>query len=64
MDADPADAALTRIEAALSRLEGLAERQPLDNPAPDLAARHERLRGEVGDALRRIDALLARHGTE
>ena len=59
MEGDPAELAMTRIEAALARIEAAAAR-PL---AADqgLAERHDRLRGAVSEALSHIDDLLAEH---
>ena len=51
-----AERALERIEAALARIDKAA----LPGVADDgLAERHERLREATGQALRRLDALLA-----
>jgi hypothetical protein len=55
--------ALTRIEAAASRMEeaarrpGFAQEPTID---PTLARSHERLRSEVGSTLRELDALIER----
>lgn len=54
------DQALSRIETALSRIEAATHR--LDDGDPELAARHEALRGAVGDALRQLDALIGNRG--
>ena len=57
MSASPVDNALTRMEAALSRIERATQALPAHDSA--LAARHERLRAAVGESLRELDALLA-----
>jgi hypothetical protein len=55
--------ALTRIEAAASRIEeaarrpGLAQEHTMD---PALAHSHEKLRSEVGSTLQQLDALIDR----
>lgn len=52
--------ALTRIESALARI-GAAAACINDNARAnggDLTARHEALRGVVGDALQHLDALI------
>ena len=59
MSEDPAEIALSRIEAALARLEGAAMQLPASDPT--LAERHERLRGEVDASLHQLDELIARH---
>jgi 2-methylisocitrate lyase-like PEP mutase family enzyme len=50
------DQALSRIETALSRIEAAADRMGDSDRA--LVARHEALRGAVGDALQQLDALI------
>lgn len=55
--------ALTRIEAAASRIEEAARRQgPASEHAMDasLARSHEKLRSEVGATLQQLDALIER----
>lgn len=53
------DQALSRIETALSRIEAATNR--LRDGDATLAARHEALRGAVGDALQQLDALIGSH---
>jgi hypothetical protein len=55
--------ALTRIEAAASRIEKAARRPgpvPEQGMDPTLARSHEELRNEVGSTLRQLDALIDR----
>ena len=57
MQGDDVHNAMTRIDAALARIEAAAPRpSPADG---DLAARHERLRSAASQALRQLDALIA-----
>jgi hypothetical protein len=56
MEGHPAEHALSRIESALARIEAAAAR--LDAKGGDLPARHEALRGAVGDALKQLDTLI------
>ncbi|HEX7752228.1 MAG TPA: hypothetical protein VF440_07465 [Novosphingobium sp.] len=58
MDGNRTDRALSRIDAALARLDAAASR--LDDSRADLQVRNDTLRGAVTEALRRIDALIAR----
>jgi HAMP domain-containing protein len=64
MTAGRIEQAITRIEAALTRLETARPAAPA--PAPENSARvlalvdsHEKLREEVADTLRDLDALIA-----
>ncbi|USI73697.1 hypothetical protein [Sphingomonas morindae] len=54
------DQALSRIEAALARLEQLAASVPQD--AAEAEARHAALRSGAGEALARLDQLIAARG--
>jgi hypothetical protein len=56
MEGQSVDQALSRIEAALSRIEAATDR--LGDGDPELAVRHEALRGAVGNALQELDALI------
>lgn len=56
MEGHPSEQALARIESALARIEAAAGR--LSASEGDLPARHEALRGAVGDALRELDTLI------
>ena len=55
---------LERIEAALDRIETHVDTVRQAGADTDLAARHQRLQADVGQALARIDALLAREPDE
>ena len=52
---------MSRIEAALARIEAAARAAPPVD-AGELAARHKALRGRVGDALAELDSLIAEVG--
>lgn len=56
MEEDRTDRALSRIEAALTRLEVAAARPAAGTG--DLEARHDRLRHAVTEALGQLDALI------
>ncbi|MET0588641.1 MAG: hypothetical protein ABWZ75_08980 [Novosphingobium sp.] len=60
MEGPRVDQALSRIETALSRIAAVTDR--LGDGDPELAARHEALRGAVGDALKQLDTLIGSHG--
>ncbi len=53
--------AVRRIEAALGRIAGLAERMnPAPPPVAELAAKHEALREIVSNTLKELDEILER----
>ncbi len=57
------DETIARIAGAVQRIEAAAERLQERSASPEafevLRARHERLRGQVQEAIGRIDALFA-----
>ena len=57
MEGASIEKALERIEAALTRVEHAASREPMADH--ELAARHERLRTAVTQSLQQLDTLLA-----
>jgi hypothetical protein len=57
MEGASIEKALGRIEAALTRVENAASREPRADH--ELAARHERLRVAVTQSLEQLDGLLA-----
>ena len=63
MEEPSSEFALTRIDAALARLEAIAARPRTsintDTNASDLAQRHERLCAAVAETLRDLDGLMA-----
>jgi len=56
MSGEAIDNALSRMEAALARIERAAIQAPADDT--DLVHRHDLLRAAVGESLRELDALL------
>ena len=60
MEGPSAEFALTRIDAALARIEAAASRPHAPDHAneSELAARHERLRAAVAETLRDLDGLI------
>jgi hypothetical protein len=58
MNGDRTEAALARIDAALTRIESAAQTPRAVEPVGDLAARHARLKSAVAESLRQIDTLI------
>jgi len=65
MEGPSPEFALSRIDAALARIEAVAARPRPDagpdagNADSDLAVRHERLRKAVAESLRQVDGMIA-----
>ena len=56
MEGHSAEHALSRIESALARIEAASAR--MRSNGGDLSARHEALRGAIGNALQELDTLI------
>ena len=62
MNGDGVDLALSRIQAAMDRIDAAAKR--VSTSPNDLAARHDRLLGAVTHALQQLDTLISEQGTQ